>query len=220
MNPVFNAITGNRPYELKLLLALGHNPYEVNSHRYTPLELSVRYKYKECIKVLLEAGVDPSKIILAKYRSNIGDVELLFRMGADPNAINHSCSYTINFRRQANLSPLHILAYYNQLYHLEMFLSFGADPNVRSPKGYTPVFYAVEGKSHEALEALIKYGGSLTETIGKGVSVLHHAARHNATECIRILLAHGMDKKGKDYRNRTPLWYALKYNAHQAAELL
>lgn len=82
----------------------------------------------------------------------------------------------------------------------------GADINKADDYGRTPLHVAASAGYPEMVRFLIEYGADLhASTKGELQTPLHFAARNEASQCVKILLACGAFLEFRDYKQRTPL---------------
>jgi ankyrin repeat protein len=76
-------------------------------------------------------------------------------------------------------------------------LDAGVDPNLKSSKGATPLFYAVYGGYLEIVELLIARGADVNAVNLNGNSVLDQAHNYDDQEMVELLEAHGAEVADK-----------------------
>ena len=82
----------------------------------------------------------------------------------------------------------------------------GADVNKADDYGRTPLHVAASADYPEMARFLIENGASIhLTTKGEIQTPLHFAARNEASQCVKILLAYGSVLEVRDYKQRTPL---------------
>jgi ankyrin repeat protein len=82
----------------------------------------------------------------------------------------------------------------------------GADVNLSDKFGRSPLHVASAVDYSEMVEYLIQNGCDHTVTTnGENQCPLHYAAKNDAINSIRMLLAYGADINARDHKNRTPL---------------
>jgi ankyrin repeat protein len=82
----------------------------------------------------------------------------------------------------------------------------GADVNQSDKFGRSPLHVAAAVNYSEMVEFLIQNGCDHTVTTkGENQCALHYAAKNDAINSIRMLLAYGADINARDHKNRTPL---------------
>merc|ERR1719321_584155 len=85
----------------------------------------------------------------------------------------------------------------------------GTTANCVDGDGWTPLMKAAEAGKVDTCELLLDYGAdtSLAVKLGEwGNNALHHAARQNQTEVVKVLLARGKkaDTAAKNFQGKTP----------------
>jgi ankyrin repeat protein len=181
-----------------------------------------------CVKVLLEAGVDPNspgvgylvggegssitplyEAVFINYISDrnknperIETVRLLLEYGADANIIHP-------FDRD---NTLYFPAFDGNILVLEMLLKHGANPNQIDRYGNVPLFSAIRGKSenrYNAVKLLIENGANINYTNLYG-SGLHIATELGDEKMVKLLLQLGIDRKLKSEKGLRAIDYARK----------
>ncbi|KAF5692288.1 heterokaryon incompatibility protein het-E-1 [Fusarium circinatum] len=71
---------------------------------------------------------------------------------------------------------------------LDPLLAFGLDPCAESPEGLKPVHRCCQENTYEALQVLLRFGGSCLDTDNLGRTVWHLAAELNSVVLLRKLL--------------------------------
>lgn len=140
-------------------------------------------KFKECIKVFVDYGLDfDDKILLAVLLDDAAMLDSYLQK--DKTTINRAYSFECAFTPLYEASLLHICAEYNHYYCAETLIKYGADVNVKAGTdeygfgGHTPVFHTVNqngGKSIDVMNVLLAHGAELYITVkgliwGKGYS--------------------------------------------------
>lgn len=118
-------------------------------------------------------------------------------------------------------SLLHQLAYDGHPGAIRWAVSKGADLEVKSSSGKTPLMTAtIPAKDWESrLETLIELGADLNATNGIGETALHVAARNGLGPVIRKLIQLGADPHIRDETGRTALNTALLMGYDSLAEI-
>jgi ankyrin len=160
----------------------------------------------EVVKMLLDAGANPNaQLKLAQPYRAVGPDR-----GAD-GMITIGTTPLIRAAKAFDVAAIKLL------------LERGALPNLPNNSGYTPVMAAaglgsrdhdtrgrfltedVPGRSIEALDALLKGGGEINATDGRGQTPLHGAAFWGWTPVVQFLADHGAKLDAKDNQGKTPL---------------
>lgn len=89
------------------------------------------------------------------------------------------------------LTPLHWTLNAETLSEL---LKLGANPNVRSREGATPIMNAVQSENIEQLKILLEAGADINAQDNRGFTSLHRAAEMGKSEIVKYLLQHGADR--------------------------
>jgi ankyrin repeat protein len=108
---------------------------------------------------------------------------------------------------------------------VQLLLRLGADPNMGSPGGRTPL-YCVANECHltgggNIVRALVRAGAQVDAASGaKRCTALHMAARRGNTEVAEALVDCGGDVNARDKAGDTPLRRAKNCRKHGVALLL
>ena len=77
---------------------------------------------------------------------------------------------------------------------LEFLLQAGANPDVESAEGATPIMNAVQSDKMEHLQLLVAHGADVNKQDQRGFTALHRAAEMGLIKMVKALLKHGADK--------------------------
>ena len=122
-------------------------------------------------------------------------IELLLRLGADPNSQTRRKIAAIWWAIERNDSD-----------SVGLLLGNGASPDVTDSYGWTPLMRAVFRPA--LVEQLLQAGASLEPVDKEGRSALHHAAQNRSIAVARILMVAGCDVGRTDHKDMTPADYA------------
>lgn len=101
---------------------------------------------------------------------------------------------------------------------LRLLLTHGANPNVKSTFGDTPLHVAPDG---ETVRILVEHGARLDERdLSMGATALHRCSGRSATAKAAALISLGADVQSKDCNESTPLHVALSFGELGVAEVL
>jgi ankyrin repeat protein len=191
-NEIFEAISRHDATLLSTLLVRGADPNEYldNPPFWHPLEAAIEE---------IERGASMTTVMRM--------VRLLLLHGANVNA----------WDRERTLTPLLKAIYFPIVGPNEprltdlirLLLEFGADPNVESDDGLTPLKYAVARQDTGLVAEMLKRGANKTinKAVGLGIgwSALHLAASNLDVPIIRLLLNAGADPAVRDIDNTEPV---------------
>ena len=99
-------------------------------------------------------------------------------------------------------------------------LKAGADPNVRSSIGFTPLHFAAALGSAEAVIPLVNRGADSEARAGNGATPLHFAAALGSAEAVTALLKVGAEPNVWDSNRETPLHRAASRGNAEAVTAL
>ncbi|CAM0949106.1 unnamed protein product [Alopecurus aequalis] len=148
--PLHNAAEGGHCEAVKLLLSKGV-PVDPIDHRGAPLQVAIAQAHVEIVKVLLEHGADPNKMVnqflspllMAIIGKSLKCVKLLIEAGADLNA-----------RGNSGPTPLTQAVDDGFTDFVKLLLEAGADPNIPSEHGASPVEIAAVHGRRDLVEVL------------------------------------------------------------------
>ncbi|AGO83969.1 Ankyrin repeat domain containing protein [Pandoravirus salinus] len=92
---------------------------------------------------------------------------------------------------------------------LDVVLAHGADPNVPTPTGFTPLHMAIAAGSSAAVLALLRRGALIDAPKADGATPLHFAVLREQPTIVGLLLAHGADPScrfGTPGMDDVPYW--------------
>lgn len=190
-NEIFEAISRHDATLLSTLLTRGVDPnqYLDEPPFWHPLEAAIEE---------IERGASMTTVMRM--------VRLLLRHGANVNA----------WDRERTLTPLLKAIYFPLLGRDEprpkdlilLLLEHGADPNVKSDEGLTPLKYAVAQRDVGLVAEMLKRGADKTinTVVGRdGWNALHLAATDIDVPIIRLLINAGADPDVRDSDDNKPV---------------
>lgn len=84
------------------------------------------------------------------------------------------------------------------------------DINTNSREGYPPIYYATRNGNLEMIQMLVDAGANIHFRDAEGWTLFHECCYHGHTDCVRYLLANGVDHNLRDCNGETPLDHARK----------
>ena len=201
-SPLHEAVFWNHLSIIKLLLASGACPNEVNCDGCTLLSIGASRGWVESMQLLLDHGADinqlsqgKSPIYIAVKQKQLEAVECLIARGADLNIVNESGKTALGIaffvehqqliwllmKHGADLyapmnanrdTPLHMAAAKGYLKMVDFLLSRNANPNAVNQKGNTPLHRAVQRGDEQIITQLIAGGGDPNLVNNQGKAAL------------------------------------------------
>ena len=217
---------------LECLISVGANINKQNTDKlaYTPLEEASRGGHLEAVKYLIEKGADINKGNSINNTSLTGAVicaeraivEYLIINGANVNAVDDqnqsALHYLCKYGREwwTLAGALGVIrgeknedAQYNRFKkHDKIFnilLQNGADVNLETSYGFTPLMLAADSNAEMFIQPLIKKGAKINFQNTKGFSALHAACDKGNVDAAKILIKKGADINIVDSDGFTPL---------------
>ena len=182
----------------------------------TPLHHAAGFGTLEMMKLLIDGGAevdapnDRNSTPLHWAVSDGAKVRQLLENGAD-----------INAKTERQRTPLSLAAaMVFDIAPLKLLLDKGANPNIASIDGQTPLMYAARAGNLEAMELLLAKKAEPLAVAGSGAVALMAAAASRNAEAVKLLLEHGANVDAKTKRNETALSRAASRGAEDIVKLL
>ncbi|KAM5343600.1 hypothetical protein ACJ41O_012137 [Fusarium nematophilum] len=104
---------------------------------------------------------------------------------------------------------------------LNTLLRCGADPNINTPNGHSPLMYASEARNPDGLRPLLDAGADVAQSDIEGQTALHYAACHRRDLAYyRPLIEHGSDPNWPTIPRLTPLTTVIIEGHNEAMKYL
>jgi ankyrin repeat protein len=236
------AVRANDLDTVKVLLEAGVDINQTTGYGWSPLLVATQNRYYQLGAYLLEHGADPNlpnkggwtPLYLATDNRNIenGDypvrrpdmdhldyIKLLIAKGANVNArVKDSTEtrtvFTNQWLNEEGATAFLRASQSGDVELMKLLLEHGADPNINTELGVTPLQVAagigwVEGityewspeKTVEAVQMLIKLGNDVNAQADTGRTAMHGAAHKGRTAVIQALFDAGAKLDTRDYGN-------------------
>ncbi|KAG1652408.1 Tankyrase-1 [Nymphon striatum] len=179
--PLHEAASKSRLEVCSLLLSHGADPYMLNCHSKSAIDLAptrelqerLAYEYKgHC---LLDACKQADNTRVKKYLSL--------------EVVNFKHPYTSD-------SPLHCAVaspFPKRKQVVEALIRKGANLNDKNKEFLTPLHLAVDKSHFDVMDVLLKHGTKVNALDGLGQTALHRCAREGNIQACRILMMYGVD---------------------------
>ncbi|KAL9043872.1 MAG: hypothetical protein Q9214_002952 [Letrouitia sp. 1 TL-2023] len=131
----------------------------------TQQEMEQMFSDRECIEEMRFTTLH--RIILGLNNSSLEN-----HISQNPDCINVTDSY--------GRTALSWAAQRGMVETVELLLRFGADPNLYTPRGHSPLMYAAEARDPGCLQPLLEKGADVTQCDIEGMTPLHYAAGHRS----------------------------------------
>ncbi len=187
----------------------------------TPLHEAIAARNVEIVRLLLEAGANPT----TPDDKGVRPFDLGIAMG-DRAIVTLLVGARLKTpKQQAHQAPSRPSTLYDVVLrgkadYVRMLLDMRADPNQRAPDGSTPLDAASLKGNVQIVELLLARGAAVDIRARSGSTALHDAALGGNAKVAEILLAHGADLEARDSDGLTPLFYAVQMDRRDVAESL
>ena len=131
----------------------------------TQQEMEQMFSDRECLEEMRFT-------ILHRIVLGLNNSSLQNHISQNPDCINATDSY--------GRTALSWAAQRGMVETVESLLRFGADPNLCTLRGHSPLMYAAEARDPGCLRPLLEYGADVTQCDVEGQTPLHYAAGHRS----------------------------------------
>jgi len=196
--PIHDAVMNGNIDEVQWQLDAGVDVNEESSNGLTPLHYAASAGHNDIVELLIERGANvnatdsgkgATPLDYAHWRDHEEVIETL-------NAHNAQREHEKGGKGIGQSSLIHDAALDGDIDEVQRQLDVGVDPNLKSSKGATPLFYAVYGGHLEIVELLITRGADVN-AVYLNNSVLDQAHSYDDQEMVELLEAHGAEVADK-----------------------
>ena len=196
--PIHDAVKNGNIDEVQWQLDAGVDPNLKNSKGATPLHYAASAGHNDIVELLIERGANVNATDSGKGGTPLdyahwGDQEEVIET---LNAHNAQREHEKGGKGIGQSSLIHDAALDGDIDEVQRQLDAGVDPNLKSSKGATPLFYAVYGGHLEIVELLITRGADVN-AVYLNNSVLDQAHSYDDQEIVELLEVHGAEVADK-----------------------
>ena len=155
------------------------------------------------------SGDDDFNLIISTDKSDLANVQLLLKRGAN-----------INVTTFEGVTPLMYAVQNDNLEMVRLLVEDSADINKKPVSGATALITASMQNYYEIAEYLVQKGADLEIRDENGVSAVLYAAAYNNFDIMDMLIYYGADINTRDNDGNTPLIAAAFNNCFEAVDLL
>ena len=158
----------------------------------------------------LRGAVGPALLVLALSTPAAGQTLVDAARAADWSRVEAALEsgVTVDERQGDGSTALHWATYWDEPSVVARLLDAGADANVATDLGVTPLWAAAEAGNATLARRLLEAGARADAVLPSGESIVMTAAQHGAAEIVEALLAHGADPDRRAGRGQTALMWA------------
>ena len=223
ITPLIAAITNNHPDVARLLIERGADIKATDWYGRTPLWAAVETRNMDVDNGTFENSIDRAPFLEL--------IQLLLERGANPNArTKESPPIRRDFLRTTGTlawvdftgqTPFLAAALAGDVTVMKLLLKHGADPNIPTVGGTTPLMAAAgvnwviyqtfdEGQQAllDAVKLCVELGMDVNAANSMGLTAVHGAANRGSDEILKFLVSQGAKLDVKDKEGRTPLTWA------------
>lgn len=193
--PLMRAVMSGPQDNVLTLIELGADVNATTEGGLTPLMLAGCVRSVEKLASLIEAGAD------VNARSLLGWSALIFVSSAYPPS---------SFPELTAAAP--------QM--AEMLIRAGAELDVRTSTGQTPLHFAVARRYRDTVLVLLEAGANTEAATGSGWTALLTAARDGSVQIVEDLLRAGADPNSRNDGGFTALMYAAAFSTPETVNAL
>ena len=197
-DPIHDAALDGDFDEVQRQLDAGVDVNEESSTGLTPLHYAASSGHNDIVELLIERGANvnatdsgkgATPLDYAHWRDHEEVIETL-------NAHNAQREHEKGGKGIGQSSVIHDAALDGDIDEVQRQLDAGVDPNLKSSKGATPLFYAVYGGHLKIVELLITRGADVN-AVYLNISVLDQAHSYDDQEIVELLEVHGAEVADK-----------------------
>ncbi|MCK4823582.1 ankyrin repeat domain-containing protein, partial [bacterium] len=195
--PLHKAVVSNNINKVKEFISAGANVNKKDKYNQAPVDLAIRYGYKEAVELLAVKGAGFS-IHLAAFLGNVERLNSCIKNGAD-----------VNQKNTDGQLPLHLAARSGHKHVAELLIANGSlIDEEEDTYHFTPLHFASKCGHIDVANLLIVNGSKIDVRDHHDFTPLHWAALCNQRQLVELLLSKGAEVNAKDKDNRTPLYYS------------
>ena len=187
----------------------------------TALSLAAKYGSLYIVKKLIET----KQIEVHKEMNVLTDLYHIAAFGGFKDTLEYllQIGVPVNAKDSNGISALHFSAKFfctDQENAVKLLLDKGANINISSNFGETPLHAASKHKQFQMVNLLLDYGACVDAQNNKGETALHISARKGKLSIVRKLLSEQASINITTYDGKTALHYASLYGKDRTVEYL
>ena len=184
----------------------------------TPLMYAIYNKNKEIAQYLCDNGAD------INITDDKGNTPLNYAITMAPDIATYLImnGANIHIKNVCDEYPIHFASMQGDLVIIEMLFERGAELNVFNYNKHSPLMMASGNKQFKAVKYLVKNGADINATDNNYDCILHGCIYNDLYDILLFLLNNKNNKvvNERNYKNETPLIYAVRLNKPEYVELL
>ena len=207
---------------IKVLVQYGGSPEYSDVSGNNGLQLCAETRSLDIFKCFIDKGINPN--IVDVNKNSVLHLALS-KYNGDPDAFTQYAinkGVHVNAVNKAGLSALHLAAQYGHVKCTLVLVTKGADVNLKSMSGDTPLILACVKKPRSGpfeqgnsqikriVEILLEKGADVDICNKSDRTALHHAAICSQNQLIKQLIQGGANVNIQDVKQKTPLHYYLE----------
>ena len=180
----FYALNSNKLKLLPYLIQAGANPNQPDENGDLPLLIACNIEGIEAVKLLLQHGANPLKILDNKFNG------LQYAMICERSDLLQLMlgSIDVEIKPKVTQELLFLALDKNELKLLPYLIQAGADPNQPDEEGYLPILRACGVEGTEAVNLLLQHGADPLKNLDGTMNGLQCATIYEQSDLLKLML--------------------------------